>query len=186
MTICIYKDGVLGADGRTTYTDGTIVTDNAVKIGLIWESKVDGTRSIYKDTLEEPKLFAAYGFAGAAFYMKKFVRWLTTTEHPDIDSENNLDFDACDITLDPDVPMSGMVVFVDYDFVRLYSSEYESHIYLDLPSNELVAIGSGEKIAKAINATNSLMRVDTIITNVAKLNTTCGGLITLYDLNKLK
>lgn len=184
MTICIYKDGVLGTDGRATLGDGTILSDKLKKCGIIWQCSEEGIRSIYPETLKSPILFAAYATAGQANVFNKFLRWFVSVDHPVVDAEIDESFESGPITLDSnEVDISIIVVFKDYDFVRAYSSDYEEQIFVDIPKETFLATGSGQSQAYGINAACPDMSVEDIIKSVSKTCCTCGGDISIIDLN---
>jgi len=178
LTICIYKDNSLYADGRCTTSSGLLISDSYKKVGYIFEDKETGVRSINKDSLENPKLFAIYAFAGQLDHLQKFLRWFVEQEfHPIVDTECDKSFEEISITVQEDVAIQAIVVFNDYNIVREYTSTYEEHLYVDFTKDQFVMIGSGAVAALSIHNSNPQMHPTQIIENVCKTSISCGGQI---------
>lgn len=187
MTICVYKDNALYADGRCTTSSGLLISDNYKKVGYIYEDVVTGVRSINKDSLENPELFAMYAFAGQLDHLQKFLRWFVDQEfHPNIDIETDKSFDEISITVQEEVTLQAIVVFKNYDIVREYTSTYEEHLYIDFTKDTFVMIGSGAISALAIYNSNPLIDPLLLIENVCKTSISCGGTISSVSLNDNK
>lgn len=184
MTICIYKDDALYADGRCTAA-GLIVTDSFKKIGIIYENLDDGTRTVKpKDALDNYSVYAMYAFAGEVNQLGKFLRWVCTATHPMVDIEYDDDIFDSVVTIDSEeVGLQAILVFNDEDIVRVYSADYEEHLYVDYDKSDFVAIGSGSHIALTLNKHDSKLTASQIIDSVVKTSITCGGDIRTLSLN---
>lgn len=176
MTICIYKNNSLYADGRCTTTSGLLINDNYKKVGYIYEDSETGVRSINKDSLENPTLFAIYAFAGQLDHLQKFLRWFVDQElHPGVDIESDKSFDDVVITVQEDVALQAIVVFKNHNIVREYTSTYEEHLYIDFTKNDFVMIGSGAVAALSIYNSNINITPEDLIKYVCQTSISCGG-----------
>jgi hypothetical protein len=184
MTICVYKDNELAADGRVTINDGTyILSDCQNKTGIVYEGS-DGVRSELPETLIEPKIFAWYAYAGSLILKQNFIQWFLSNDHPLIDAEVSETFSASTaVPLDTsDDGFTGIVIFKDYDIVRHYVHSYESHLFADFSRNQPLAVGSGSIAALSILTHDSKLSAYEVVSSVCKVVTSCGGSITKLNL----
>lgn len=185
MTVCIYKNNALYADGRCTSGGGILINDDYTKIGAIYEDTETGLRSILPENLDNPKLFAIYGFAGQLDHLQKFLRWFVSVPlHPIIDAEIDESFDDPLVTVSDEVGIQALVVFNDYDIVREYTNSYESHLYIDFKKSDFVVIGSGTVPAMALHSSDSTMNPLDILKHVCKTSLTCGGTLKTISLEQ--
>ncbi len=176
MTVCIYKNNKIVTDSRCTYQGDYVISDKFKKVGYIYECLSTGTRSLHPENLVHPTFFAMYCLAGMPEQVPKFLRWFIEQPHPDIDDELNECFNDPILTFDPDdTALQIMVVFKNYDIVRLYSSNYEQHVYIDFKQDDCITIGSGGIAALAIHSYDPSAEPEAIIKSVIDTVNSCGG-----------
>jgi hypothetical protein len=185
MTVCIYKDNELHADGRCTSANGTLITDTFKKIGYVYENLDDGTRTVNTPSdMNNYEIFAMYAFAGEVEQLGKFLRWVCVTTHPTVDIEFDDDILEPTVTVDYDcVAIQALLIFSDMDIVRSYSSNYEEHLYVDHSKDQFISIGSGSSAALAIYRHDPSLTTKEIIESVFKISITCGGQIRSISLD---
>lgn len=171
MTVCVYRDGKLAADGLVTM--GNIAENKQViKIGKIWEDAVSGQRSLDKDSLEYPLEFAMYAGSGACRHFSRFFRWFISVDHPGIDHDEYLDIED---SREIEDPIEMCIIFKHSNIVRMYDNDYTSDVFVDLPKDSIHTIGSGGIIAKAILEYDPKADLNKVIETVSKVDVFCGG-----------
>lgn len=193
MTICVYYKDVLVADGLVTAATNRI-SSSYQKIGMIYQDKLTGTRSVDPTLLDFPEEFAMYAISGMVSRVNKFLRWFVNTDHPTIDHEDYTEEDSLPIDLEEEYELHVMVIFKDYDIIRMYNSSYLNHCFIDQSKTGLHAIGCGSLSALAINAYDKEALAVDIVKAVITIDIACGGTILkmsfsdecLYDEKSLK
>lgn len=172
MTVCVYHNEQLAADSLVTL--GNIAGDGKViKIGMIYEDLVTGERSTDKTVLKFPKEFAMYAVSGAVRHFSRFLRWFTSVDHAGIDHNESIIIDTPEEIEDP---IEIMVIFKDYDIVRIYDSDYTKDLFVDLPKKDVIhTVGSGGIIAQAILTYDPTAELLSVIKAVSKVDIYCGG-----------
>lgn len=173
MTVCVYHNDVLAADSLVTL-GGLSVNESYVKIGKIYQDVVSKKRSVNKDDLQFPEEFAMYAVAGSLRFIPRFLRWFVTAKHPGVDHNLPVLIDDYDETEDA---IEVMVIFKDYNIVRLYDSEYMRDLFVDYTKNVISAIGAGIESATAILAYDPNASLVDVLEAVKKVQTSCGGQI---------
>lgn len=172
MTVCVYHNDVLAADSRVTL-GGTIGNEHVIKIGLIYEDLVSKERSLDKTTLKYPVEFAMYALAGSCRHFNRFLRWFVSVDHAGIDHNESF---APEEVEDIDEAIEVMVVFKNYDFIRLYDQDYTKDVFTDLPKTDSIhTIGSGGLCAQAILTYDPWANLVDVVKAVTKVDVFCGG-----------